>query len=412
MGAPTPPARKPGLGARAAPPGSDAWPHPWVALRSASYHPLIYQRMVGAASDDAAPGDVVAVYDKTGQRFGSGFFNPRSQIALRMLAHDDRAIDGGFFDGLFARAIELRQRTLALDERANAYRVVHAEGDGLSGLVVDRFDDVLSVEVFSLAVRRRVEEWLPLLHARLGTRRHRLRVDQDIARMEGIAPRDAEGGDAVRSVRIQENGLRFAVDFESGHKTGFFCDQRENRRRLAALTKDRRVLDLCCYTGGFAIAAKALGAAGEVTGVDLDEKAIDQARHNANLNQASVRWVHADAFAYARQMQRNGESWDAVVLDPPKFIPGRLDIEEGRKKYFDLNRLAIALVAPGGLLVTCSCSGLLSEPEFEAMAGQAAHRQGRRLQVIERSGAGPDHPVMSNCPESRYLKVLWARVLS
>jgi 23S rRNA (cytosine1962-C5)-methyltransferase len=207
--------------------------------------------------------------------------------------------------------------------------------------------------------------------------------------------------------------VRYEVDFASGHKTGFFCDQRENRKSLARFCKGARVLDLCCYSGGFALSAKVLGGAGEVTGVDLDEKAIAAARRNANLNRVALQLVHADAFAYARQMQGNRESWDAVVLDPPKFIFTREDRgnSEGRRKYEDLNQLAISLVRPGGLFVTCSCSGLLSLEHFEQHVIKAAHRLGRRLQFFDRTGPGPDHPVYSNCLESRYLKVLWARAV-
>jgi 23S rRNA (cytosine1962-C5)-methyltransferase len=172
------------------------------------------------------------------------------------------------------------------------------------------------------------------------------------------------------------------------------------------------VLDLCCYTGGFSLCAKVLGGAGDVTSVDLDEAAVAQARRNANLNQVRLNLVHADAFAYARQMYQNKESWDLVVLDPPKFIFTR-DAHgnwEGRQKYEDLNQLAIGLVRPGGIFVTCSCSGLLSLEDFEQHVIKAAHRLNRRLQFFNRTGAGPDHPVYSNCLEGRYLKALWSRV--
>jgi 23S rRNA (cytosine1962-C5)-methyltransferase len=173
---------------------------------------------------------------------------------------------------------------------------------------------------------------------------------------------------------------------------------------------ESRVLDLCCYTGGFALAAAVLGRAGEVTGVDLDERAITQAKRNANLNAVRVDWVHCDAYSYARQMQRNGRLWDLVVVDPPKLVEHREELRAGQMKYEDLNGLAMRLLAPGGLLVTCSCSGLLPEGDFEQFVIRAARRVERRLQFLDRTGAGPDHPVMSNCPESRYLKVLWARV--
>jgi 23S rRNA (cytosine1962-C5)-methyltransferase len=182
------------------------------------------------------------------------------------------------------------------------------------------------------------------------------------------------------------------------------------------MVQGARVLDLCCYTGGFALAATVGGGAADATGVDLDEKAIAQARRNQGLNQvppARLRWVHADAFAYARQMQQNGERWDAVVLDPPKFVLTRepAGAAEGLRKYEDLNQLAISLVRPGGLFFTCSCSGLVGLEAFEERVIKAAHRLSRRLQILDRTGAGPDHPVFSNSLDSRYLKVLWARVV-
>jgi 23S rRNA (cytosine1962-C5)-methyltransferase len=274
---------------------------------------------------------------------------------------------------------------------------------------VDRFDDVLSIELHSLGMAQRLPQWLSALHARLGTRKAVVAVEDRIARMEGIL-KPTLPADTVRSVKIREHGIRYEVNLELGHKTGFFCDQRDNRRRLATFTRGARVLDLCCYTGGFALAAKLLGGADDVTGVDLDETAIAQAQRNANLNQARVAWVHCDAFSYARQMQRNAAQWDVVVLDPPKLVLGRDDADEGVRKYEDLNQLAVRLVKPGGFFVTCSCSGLLSAEDFERIVSKSAHRAARPLQILDRTGAGSDHPVMSYAPDGRYLKVLWTRV--
>ncbi len=204
--------------------------------------------------------------------------------------------------------------------------------------------------------------------------------------------------------------MRYAVNFEDGHKTGFFCDQRDNRLKFGRMAKGR-VLDLCSYTGGFALAAKVIGGCEDVTGVDLDEKAIAQAKQNANLNQTKLNWTQGDAFGWSRQMIKNGELWDTVVLDPPKLIHHRDTQEEGIFKYRDLNSLAIQLVKRGGLFVSCSCSGLLSTDDFEELVIGVAHRYGRKLQILDRTGPGMDHPVMSNCPESRYLKVIWAVVV-
>jgi 23S rRNA (cytosine1962-C5)-methyltransferase len=284
----------------------------------------------------------------------------------------------------------------------------------MSGLTIDRYGDVLLCEVFSLGIAQRLASWLPLLHELAATKYARVQVDHDLGSLEGIKPSlfNEMNAAAPRTVKILENGVRYEVDFAEGHKTGFFCDQRSNRVAAARFAAGARVLDLCCYTGGFSLCAKVLGGAEEVTSVDLDEVALAQARRNANLNQVRLNLVHADAFAYARQMYQNKESWDLVVLDPPKFIFTR-DAHgnwEGRQKYEDLNQLAIGLVRTGGIFVTCSCSGLLSLEDFEQHVIKAAHRLNRRLQFFDRTGPGPDHPVYSNCLESRYLKVLWARV--
>jgi 23S rRNA (cytosine1962-C5)-methyltransferase len=200
------------------------------------------------------------------------------------------------------------------------------------------------------------------------------------------------------------------VVFEGSHKTGFFCDQRENRLDLTNFTPGRSVLDVCCYTGGFGIYSLVRGKAADVTCVDLDEKAIALARENANANQVRPGLVHADAFGYMRQMGINGRSFGVLVLDPPKLIPGRLDISSGKRKYFDLNVLAMGLVEPGGLLLTCSCSGLLSAEEFLILLRAAARKAGRSAQVLAVTGASPDHPVGLDALEGAYLKAVWLRM--
>jgi 23S rRNA (cytosine1962-C5)-methyltransferase len=384
-----------------------------VQLKTFSFSPTLYPAMIKAASPDAKPGDLVTVYDKEGRPFGAGLYNPRARVPLRVIHHGDAPFGEADFLGRLDAAIDLRVQTLRLPEVTEAFRVVHSDGDGLSGLIVDRFGDTLSVGVHSLGVWQRLPRWLPHLHARLGTRREVVEVEALVARIESIpAPALAGSRQTAIPVKIREHGVRYEVDFSAGHKTGFFCDQRDNRWRFSRLVQPgQRVLDLCCYTGGFALAAAVLGRATEVTGVDLDEKALGQARRNTHLNLARVSWVHCDAFSYARQMQRNDQLWDCVAIDPPKFVESRDTFHEGQQKYEDLNGLALRLLRPGGLCVTCSCSGLVSAEDFEQFVIRAANRVGRRLQFLDRTGAGPDHPVMANCPESRYLKVLWARAL-
>ena len=236
-----------------------------------------------------------------------------------------------------------------------------------------------------------------------------VRADETIARTEGFRAAPERQPD-VGGLTIHEHGIRYRVDVAGGQKTGFFCDQRDNRRRIALFCRDATVLDLCCYTGGFGLCAKLLGKAKEVTSVDLDESAVAVARENMNLNQTRINLVHSDAFAYLRQMIANGRQFDTVVLDPPKLAMTRRDMDNALRKYHDLNGLAMQVVRPGGLLVTCSCSGLVARDLFVETVHRAARGLKRPLQMFDQTGAGPDHPVMLSCPESEYLKVLWLRV--
>ena len=220
----------------------------------------------------------------------------------------------------------LRTKVLGLERETNAYRVIHAEGDGLSGLVVDRYDDVLSIQVFSLGMYQRMGPILSLLAEKLGTAHFRVEVDDRVAQQEDFSGRPLASPQLPPRVTVSEHGIRYRIHFDEGHKTGFFCDQRDNRRELARYCADRPVLDLCCYTGGFGLNALVRGLAREVVCVDLDEKAVDLARANGNANQVRLEVVHADAFGYARQMGQNGKTFGVVVLDPPKLIPDREEI--------------------------------------------------------------------------------------
>ena len=393
------------------------WDRPWAQLKFFTFQPAVFPRMLGEVSNDARNGDWVSVYDKAGNRVGEGLFNGRAKIPLRVVVHSTEPVGEGYFEMAIRRAVALRRELGKLDACTDAYRLINSDGDGMSGLTIDRYGDTLFCEVYSLGMFIRLPQWLPLIHELAGTKHSHIHVDHDLGSLEGMKPSQVKEivASAPDKVRIRENGVKFEVDFVAGHKTGFFCDQRDNRKRFAEMVAGKRVLDLCCYTGGFSISAALTGKASEVTGVDLDEKAIAQARRNANLNQVSpnkLKWVHTDAFAYARQMMKNGEQWDVVLCDPPKFVMTREPegAAEGRRKYEDLNQLAIGLVKPGALFVTASCSGLVSLEDFEGHVIKAAHRLNRRLQFFDRTGPGIDHPVYSNCLDSRYLKLLWARV--
>ncbi|MEG0023902.1 MAG: class I SAM-dependent rRNA methyltransferase [Akkermansia sp.] len=392
--------------------GSEEWLSPWVELKYFSYNPAVFPRMIGSISGDAAPGQLVHVYDKNGELFGAGFWNEQSRTPLRIVYHGKDPFSETDLDDAIRRAVRLRREVFRLDETTNAYRVIHGDSDGIGGLIVDRYADVLSIEVSTLGAWQRLERWIPLLHELCGTSRHVLHADEGVSRMEGFYLEDFPlVSQPVRVVKVYENDITFEVDFAQGHKTGFFCDQRDNRLKFSTMVKGATVLDLCCYSGGFSIAAKMIGQASEVTAVDLDEKAIAMANRNANINKQRIEFVHADAFVYARQMVRNGRLFDTVLLDPPKFIIGRDGYDEGIAKYHDLNMLALQCLRPGGLFVTCSCSGLLTPSEFERVIIKAAQRQGRKLQILAMTGPGWDHPFLSTYPEGRYLKVIWAIAL-
>jgi len=365
--------------------------------------------MIGEVSRDAKPGALVQVLGKEGTPFGWGLWNPRSRMPLRLVSHSTEPLDESFFEGAIRRAAQLRREIHQLDATTNAYRAIHGDADFLPGMVADKFADVLSVEITNLAAWQRLPRWVPLLHECFDTRRLIVSVDPELGRIENIPTSGGAESDPVRTVKILEHGVRYEIDFSDGHKTGFFCDQRDNRRKFGAYAQGRTVLDLCCYTGGFAISA-ALAGADEVTAIDLDETSVAMAKRNANLNGAKVKFTHADAFTWLRTMIENGRTWDLVIADPPKFIHGRED-ETGVAKYADLNKLAVQMVTPGGLFVTCSCSGQLGADAFERIVITSVHRRNLRLQTFDRTGAGPDHPTLSNYPESRYLKVLWSRVV-
>lgn len=400
---------------------------PAVRLKSLGLHPLVYRKRLDHADRDAKPGDLVEVHDADGQRVGYGLYNPKSELTLRMLSRSAELPDKAWWKHRLEDAVTLRRNILKLDASTDAYRLIHAESDGLSGLVIDKLDDVLSVECFSVGMYQRAEAIIELLTPLVGSKHHIIRGGPATLAQEGFDPAEIASPELPRRVTIQEFGTRFRVDFAAGHKTGFFCDQRDNRRLLASFCKDKTVLDLCCYTGGFAVQAKKLGGAKEVIGVDLDAEPLELAKENANLNQLRIKFTQADAFAYIRDMFSTGRKFDVVVLDPPKLIRSRAELEEGTRKHFDLNRLAMRLVSPGGIMVTCTCSGLVSHEEFLRLIHASARQAGeeispataergarhavRHVQILAKTGAAPDHPVATNCPETEYLQAVFMRLL-
>lgn len=348
------------------------------------------------------------IMDRDHQWVGRGFYNGHSRIALRVLTEDPaEAIDEAFFARRLGQAVALRRDWLGLDAVTDAYRLVHSEGDGLSGLVVDRFGQTLVLEFFAAGMyrsRSTIQNALSVLYPDCS---YYWFAEEHVQKQEAFDCRPPEppppGG-------VTEHGLRFRVAPGSKHKTGFFLDQRDNRKTLAGFCAGRRVLDLCCNSGGFAVYARAMGQAAEVVGVDLDEQALALARQNAQLNQAPVRFVQADLFTWLRDILPAGPRFEVVILDPSKQTRDREAIDFALKRYLDMNRLALQVIVPGGVLLSCSCTGLVSEEAFLDTLRRAAWQAKRSLQVLQVTGAAPDHPFLMHVPEGRYLKAVFCRV--
>ena len=388
---------------------AEALPVVRLKIERRSNHPWIFQKMVEKPVAKPRPGAIVDVVDNAGLWVARGFNNGHSRIAIRVLTEDpDEAVDAAFFARRIAAAVELRRGLLRLDEHTDAWRVVHSEGDGLSGLVVDRYGDLLVVEFFSAGAFRHREWIYAALREQFPGCRFYSFAEEHVQKQESF---DFRSPEAPAPSVITEFGLKFRASPGSGHKTGFFADQRDNREFLARFCEGKRVLDVCCNSGGFAIYAKARGGAAEVTGIDLDEEILQVAEKNARLNDAKVRFVQADLFPWLREAAIRGEQWDVVVLDPAKLTRDREQVMTALKKYNEMNKLAMSVVKPGGVLLTCSCTGLVSEEEFLDMIRRAAYFAGRTVQILKVAGAGGDHPFLAHVKESRYLKAVFCRVL-
>jgi 23S rRNA (cytosine1962-C5)-methyltransferase len=372
-----------------------------------SSHPWIFQKMVEKPATKIAPGSVVEIVEKSGNWVARGFYNGHSRISLRVLtANRDEQIDGEFFARKTAAAAAFRREVLKLDEVTNAYRLIHSEADGLSGLVVDRFGETLVIEFFAAGMFRQRSAIMDALRKHFPAAKFYYFAEEHVGKQESF---DCRSPEPPPPDVIVEHGLKFRVAPGSKHKTGFFLDQRDNRQTLSTFCAGKRVLDICCNTGGFGVYAKARGAS-EVVGLDLDEQAIEMAKQNAKLNGAQIRYVQADLFAWLRDVIPNGERFDVVILDPAKLTRDRETVDQALRKYCDMNRLAMQVVSPGGVLLTCSCTGLVSEADFLESVRRAAWQAGRNVQVFKIAGAAADHPFLLSVPEGRYLKAVFCRV--
>jgi len=371
-------------------------------------HPWIFSGAVEKASGKA--GDTVEVRDSSGKVLALAAYSPSSQIRARVWTFDARqSIGVDFFRDRIQTALALRE-ALPAAKHSNALRLVNAESDGMPGLVVDRYADVLVAQFLAAGVERWRDPILDALMELSGCAAIYERSDAEVRKLEGLEPRVgfARGDRNASRCPIIEHGLNFRVDVEQGQKTGFFLDQRENRQRVRALAAGRAVLDGFSYTGGFSIAALA-GGASRVVAIESSKDAVAIARENlaANpLDASKIDFVQADVFKHLRLLRDKGVHFDLIVLDPPKLAPTAAHAKNAARAYKDINLWALKLLAPGGLLATFSCSGGVSAELFQSIVAGAAVDAGAEAKIIERFGAAADHPVALEFPEGDYLKGL------
>jgi 23S rRNA (cytosine1962-C5)-methyltransferase len=377
-------------------------------------HPWVLDSAVLRVEGSPADGDVVDLATHDGTFVARGLWNAASRLRVRLYAFDPAVrLDDALWRARLEAAVALR-RTLGLDDRAGAARLVNSEGDDLSGLIVDRYGDHLAVQVTALAMARRLETLADMLGEIVGPRGILLRgAERGLAKLEGLhlPDRVLRGAAPTGPIFVAEHGLKFGVDLTAGQKTGYYLDQRDNRHAAARHARGRRVLDMFCYSGGFAVACAVTGGARSVLAIDSSAKAAALAKANADLNGAANLTVEtADAFEKLDALRAAGERFGMVVLDPPKFARSRATLDDALRAYHRINRLAVDLLEPGGMLVTCSCSGSVSRDDFLQMLGGVAQRAGRAIQLLECRAAAPDHPVSASCLEGEYLKCVIGRV--
>lgn len=375
-----------------------------------SGHLWIYAGQIEGVTGTPESGDVVDVYTHEGKFFARGLFNPQSKIQVRILTFREEPVNACFWTTRVDRAVALRARAV---RDTDAYRVVHGEADLLPGLVVDRYADVLVMQALAAGMDRRKDLLADLLLKATGAERLFLRNDPKSRTLEGLPlERAFLRGGGETAVEIHEDGATFRVDFERGQKTGWFCDQRDNRLAVASFAKDADVLDVFCHTGAFGIHAARNGAR-SVEGYDVSADALALARDHAVKNGVEGRCVYreGDAFEVLRQLERDGRRYDLVILDPPAFARSRQAVSHALAGYKDINLQALRVLRPDGFLVTCSCSHHVNEEQLWQAILDAARDCRKQIRLIEYRSQGRDHPVLASMPETRYLKCFILQVM-
>lgn len=378
-------------------------------------HPWLFSGAIARVDGAPQPGDIVRVSGSNGEFLAHAYFNPQSQIALRLLSWDEfDTIDGAWWTRMVERAIA-RRTTLQESSGTDAYRLIFSEADGLPGLVVDHYSDYLVCQFLTAGIERVRAHIVDVLWERLHPSAMLDLSDNDVRKLEGLAPVGGviRGAQPIETVTIRENGFRYAVDLSGGQKTGYYLDQRRNRSHVATLASGRRVLDCFSYTGGFTIPILA-SSPSSVTSIDSSEPALEILRSNVvmlvqdrpELLVGEIEYSNANVFEELRKFRDQGRQFDMIVLDPPKLAASHSHVARAKRAYKDLNLLAIKLLSPGGILATFSCSGAITRADLQSVVGWAATDAKRRVQVVDQLGQGEDHPVLVSFPESEYLKGL------
>ena len=389
--------------------------HPGKEKSVLRRHPWLFSGAVAQLDGRARPGDTVDVVSHEGRPLGRAAWSPASQIRARMWSFAaEETIDHAFFKRRVAASVARRD---ALPELAGqqGLRLIHAESDGLPGVIADRYGDTVVVQLTTAGAAKWRAAIADSLQKATGCARIYERSDVEVRKLEGLEAVTGwlQGGAPDDEVVIAENGVRMAVDIVGGHKTGFYLDQRDNRRRVAELARDRRVLNCFCYTAGFSLQALA-GGAREVVSMDSSAPALATAQRNLALNPqldaARAFWREADVFAELRSQRAAGERYELVILDPPKFANTAAHAERAARAYKDINLQAMQLLAPGGLLMSYSCSGGVSADLFQKIIAGAALDAGRTARIVQHLHGAADHPVDLAFPEGEYLKGLLLQV--
>lgn len=373
-------------------------------------HLWIYAGFIHAVRGQPVSGDLVDVVMPNGRFYARGLYNPDSKIRVRILTFHEEPITPAFWRERIAQAVRLRTR---IAPETTAYRLIYGEADRLPGLIVDRYDDVLVMQTLSSGMDRRKEMLADLLCEATASVRVYLRNDAKSRSLEGLSP--VTGflrGDGGTTIEVREGAARFLVDIARGQKTGWFCDQRENRLAAARLTAGKRVLEVFCHTGAFGIQA-ALAGASHVEGLDVSEEALVLAREHARLNGVQERCSYraADAFEELRRLEHTGTQFDVILLDPPAFARSKQAVPRALSGYKDINLLGIRLTKPEGIVVTSSCSHHVSDTDLWKAIGRAAQDAKRCVRLLEQRGQASDHPILATMPETRYLKCFIMQVL-